>query len=216
MSDRGINEILVHVHASKKVPGAVQYSSDERSGSISLRSSIGPNDSIEGTIKMLWDLAEVELERQGLTVVKRDAEVGSVRPIETRSAGGGSGMREIVRLLQDDKRGGPSPSGAPGIPSGPAPAAPNPGPLATNFKPATEPSQVTPEQAKAAAFKRRHAKILDGIQTALNEKSLTKREYATLMKIIQQAFGKAATIGRFSDLPAPALVDWANEMEGGG
>ncbi len=69
-------EILVNVHATRKVPGAVQYSSDEHGGSISLRASLLPGEGIEPVIKYLWNEAETELERRGLTVVKREAEVG--------------------------------------------------------------------------------------------------------------------------------------------
>ncbi len=73
-------EVLVNVHATRKVPGAVQYSSDEKGGSISLRASIREGENIMGATRMLWDLAEVELEKRGLTVVRKEAEVGRVRP----------------------------------------------------------------------------------------------------------------------------------------
>ena len=103
-----------------------------------------------------------------------------------------------------DDRGGQvaaSPSKPSGGPSSPATPAPT-------FQPATEPSQVTADQAHAAACRRRHAKLLEQIQKALDEKTLPKKDYASLIGLCKKAFGEKAGIGRFVDLPAPVLIEW--------
>ena len=78
-----IVEVVVEVYAEEK-RSPRQYETETRGGGVTLRAALAPGDSIEGAIRQLWDQAEVELEKRGLTVVKRVAEAGPANHDERR------------------------------------------------------------------------------------------------------------------------------------